>query len=116
MADRDEAVGFTLDDARRIDRAVIAVNRALDQAGPGRSPAWTPSIVRAKCTEEIGEGSWDALGSGKAQIFYYDDEGWFEDGEAVDVLNQFGGGPIAVGTPLLLAWISGFWFVDSADC
>lgn len=117
---KDRPVAFSPGAARKIKQAVgrVLSTPRSNERRPSRGAPWTYGIVRAKVTAEIPEGSFAAPSEGgEAQIYHKDSSGeWVESGDPVEVHNQFGGGSIAVGASVLVAWIGGEWFVVAADC
>lgn len=107
--------------AARVLRATRAHELSPRNAPPrGRVPIapWTYGIVRAKVTTAIPGGTFTSPSTaGRAQIQHKNSAGqWADVGDPVEVRNQFGGGSIAAGAGVLLAWIGGEWFVVAADC
>jgi hypothetical protein len=121
MSSKDmEVVGMTRRFAGRVSRAV---NEA--EGRPRNSPAHltsgVPNVawkVRALSVGTIPAGTFATPSAGQAQIYGLDlaTGSWEESGDPVDVYNQYGPDPILDNTAMTLAWISGWWFVDSAGC
>jgi len=119
--ERPKLYGITADQSKRIRRVCERVEgtppgRTFGDGSGGRF--WNPGVVRAKVTAAIPSGTFDAPSTGgEVQIYEKDAAGgWVAGGDPVVVLNQFGGGPVAVGAGVLVAWIGGEWFVVAADC
>lgn len=118
---REKLHGLTADSARRIRRVCERVEgtppgRVFGDASGGRF--WNPGVARAKVTTAISAGTFgNPSYDGEVQIYHKNSAGdWLVSGDPVEVFNQFGGGGIDVGASVLIAWISGDWFVVAADC
>lgn len=118
---KPKVYGITGKQAARIRRACERVEGTPPGSPfgePASRPGWNPGVLRGKVATAIPAGTFAApSAAGKVQLYELDHDGdWVESGEPVEVKNQFGGGPIAVGDSVLVAWIAGQLFVVAADC
>lgn len=105
--------------ARRIKAAVrrVELRSASHDRRPGRADTWTRSVVRARVTTKITAGTFHSPGTGAARIYWPDAAGvWRPSGDPVAVKNQSKGDEVAVPDAILIAWISGEWWLLDANC
>jgi len=113
-------IAITPTQGQRISKAV---KRAEGDYTPDQRRArvdnWQPGVMRAKVTTAIPTGTWASPGMGQVQIFVLDRiaNAWVESGDPVDCYNQFAlDADVSVDTACFVAWISGQWWLQNADC